>query len=64
MSIQKDSRALNVFIVESANTGSNPGDGVTLAYYNIPRDWIVITKTYIRDNDATLSHEIGHFLLS
>ncbi|MGH1437760.1 MAG: zinc-dependent metalloprotease [Lewinella sp.] len=61
MAIQKDSRALNVFIVESANTGNNPGDGVTLAYYNIPRDWIVITKTYIRDNDATLSHEIGHF---
>lgn len=61
MSIQKDSRALNVFIVESANTGNNPGDGVTLAYYNIPRDWIVITKTYIRDNDATLTHEIGHY---
>lgn len=61
MNIQKDPRALNVFIVESANTGSNPGEGVTLAYYNIPRDWIVITKTYIRDNDATLSHEIGHF---
>ncbi|WP_367389217.1 T9SS type A sorting domain-containing protein [Lewinella sp. LCG006] len=61
MAIQKDPRALNVFIVESANTGNNPGDGVTLAYYSIPRDWIVITKTYIRDNDATLSHEIGHF---
>lgn len=61
MAFQRDSRALNVFIVESANTDGGNGNGVTLAYYNIPRDWIVITKTYIRKDDNTLSHEIGHF---
>lgn len=61
MSAQRDTRAMNVYVVESANTGGGSGGGVTLAYYNIPRDWIVITKTYVRRNDATLSHEVGHF---
>ncbi len=61
MTAQRDSRAMNVYIVESANTDNNGGGGITLAYYNIPRDWIVITKTYVRRNDATLSHEVGHF---
>jgi hypothetical protein len=63
MAIQRDPRALNVYVVESANTGESPGGGVTLAYYNpqSSRDWIVITKAFIRENDATLSHEIGHF---
>lgn len=63
MAIQRDSRAINVYVVESANTGESPGGGVTLAYYNpqSSRDWIVITKTFVRENDATLSHEIGHF---
>lgn len=60
MTAQRDTRAMNVYVVESANTDNN-GGGVTLAYYNIPRDWIVITKTYVRRNDATLSHEVGHF---
>lgn len=60
MSSQRDPRAMNVYIVENANTDGGD-DGVTLAYYNIPRDWIVITKTFVRSNDATLSHEIGHF---
>ena len=61
MNAQKDPRAMNVYIVENANTGSGGGGGTVLAYYNVPRDWIVITKTYVRLNDATLSHEIGHF---
>lgn len=61
MAFQRDARALNVFIVENANINSGNDNGVTLAYYNIPRDWIVITRTYIRKDDNTLSHEIGHF---
>jgi hypothetical protein len=61
MSFQKDARALNVYIVENADTGGGGEGGVTLAYYSPPRDWIVITKTYIKRDDATLSHEIGHY---
>lgn len=62
MNAQKDPRAMNVYIVENANTGAGGGgEGVVLAYYNVPRDWIVITKTFVRSNDATLTHEVGHF---
>ncbi|RME99459.1 MAG: hypothetical protein D6772_07705, partial [Bacteroidetes bacterium] len=62
MQRQRDSRAINVFVVDNANS-ANGGEqeGTVLAYYNIPRDWIVITASYVRANDATLSHEIGHF---
>ena len=61
MAAQRDTRAMNVYVVESANIDGGSGGGVTLAYYSPPRDWIVITRTYIDEDDATLSHEIGHF---
>jgi len=61
MSFQKDPRALNVYIVENADTDGGGEGGVTLAYYSPQRDWIVITKDYIGKDDATLSHEIGHY---
>lgn len=60
MSFQKDNRALNIWITETADYGGG-GLGTTLAYYDPFKDWIVIGKNYINDDDATLSHEIGHF---
>lgn len=62
MNAIRDTRAINVFVVESANIINDPEEqGTTLAYYNIPRDWIVITNSYVRGNEATLTHEIGHY---
>ena len=61
MNPNRDPRAMNVFIVENANTGVGGGGGTVLAYYIPARDWIVITKTYVDKDDATLSHEVGHF---
>ncbi|MEL7249577.1 MAG: zinc-dependent metalloprotease [Bacteroidota bacterium] len=61
MTSQRDPRALNVYIVENANIDGNTGGGTVLAYYIPSRDWIVITKTYVRKNDTTLAHEVGHY---
>jgi hypothetical protein len=62
MAQQRDSRALNVFIVNSADTNPD-GEGSVLAYYTAwpGRDWIVITDSFIEDDAITLTHEIGHF---
>ncbi|MEM1215282.1 MAG: zinc-dependent metalloprotease [Bacteroidota bacterium] len=59
MNLQRNNRAVDIFIPETANFTNEEGN--TLAYYNIPRDWIVIGRTYVRGDDATLSHEMGHF---
>lgn len=63
MENRRHDNALNVFVVQEAVSGNPPIDGaITLAYYNIPRDWIVSRKDQINSNgNGTLSHEVGHF---
>lgn len=51
--------SVNVFICESANTGS--GLGTTLGYYDPFQDIIVMKQSEVNANSGTLSHEGGHF---
>ena len=58
---KRHNKALNVYIVDVAASGSNT-EGEALAYYNIPRDWIVAKKAEIKlTGNLTLPHEVGHF---
>ncbi|MEL7220884.1 MAG: T9SS type A sorting domain-containing protein, partial [Bacteroidota bacterium] len=57
---ERDNRAIDIFIVQSANIEPD-GEGTVLAYYSPNRDWIVITDDYIEGDEITLTHEIGHF---
>lgn len=60
MQQERDLTAMNVFIVQSADTDPN-GSGSVLAYYQTLRDWIVITDDFIEGDEITLTHEVGHF---
>lgn len=58
---KRHNKAINVYIVDVAASGSNT-EGDALAYYNIPRDWIVAKKAEIKlTGNLTLPHEVGHF---
>lgn len=57
----RDSKAINVWIVENANYGQPLEDAVTLGYYRPSRDWLVIRKSETKKNSFVLSHEMGHF---
>lgn len=59
MQSNRDSRAVNIFIVESVDDGA--GGGVTLAYYHTVRDWIVSRKASVDADNSTIPHEMGHF---
>ncbi len=61
MNLRRHNNAINVFVVETPVSGNNQ-PGVTLAYYNIPQDWIVSRKTEINGTqpNSTLPHEMGH----
>jgi hypothetical protein len=62
MQTRRHANALNVYVVNLAESGNNTGTGVTLAYYSIPNDWVVSRKDEINgNNNGTLPHEIGHF---
>ncbi len=63
MQNRRHNAALNVFVTNLAVSGNPPIPGaITLAYYNIPKDWIVSRKDQINGNgNGTLSHEVGHF---
>lgn len=63
MTNRRHNNALNVFVTNDVVSGNPPIPGaVTLAYYNIPKDWIVSRKDQINGNgNGTLSHEVGHF---
>ena len=62
MQNRRHSNALNVYVVNAAESGNNQ-PGTTLAYYTSQRDWIVSRKDQINgnNNNGTLAHEIGHF---
>ncbi|MCB9289842.1 MAG: T9SS type A sorting domain-containing protein [Lewinellaceae bacterium] len=63
MALQRDNSAINIFIPESANQGNAPGPVVVLGY-NDPtptRDWLVMSKSEIREGGSTLTHEMGHW---
>ena len=62
MQNKRNANALNVYVVNAAATSNNQ-PGVTLAYYNTQRDWIVARKDRINGNatNNTLPHEVGHF---
>jgi hypothetical protein len=51
--------AINVFVVNDAGSGST---GSVSGYYDIQDDWIVVSRKVIKGGEATLAHEIGHFL--
>ncbi|HLP95892.1 MAG TPA: T9SS type A sorting domain-containing protein [Saprospiraceae bacterium] len=61
MNLRRHNNAINVFVVETPVSGNNQ-PGITLAYYNIPQDWIVSRKTEINGAmpNSTLPHEMGH----
>ena len=62
MQNRRHPNALNVYVVNAAESGNNQ-PGTTLAYYSTQRDWIVSRKDQINGNanNGTLPHEIGHF---
>lgn len=62
MQNRRHPNALNVYVVNEAESGNNQ-PGTTLAYYSPPRDWIVSRKDQINGNanNGTLPHEVGHF---
>lgn len=62
MQNKRHANALNVYVVSEAATSNNQ-PGVTLAYYNTQRDWVVSRKDRINGSlsNGTLPHEIGHF---
>ncbi len=60
MQLVRDSKAINVWVVESADDGSGSSGGTTLAYYSPFRDWVVVSKGNFTDA-SVLAHELGHF---
>jgi hypothetical protein len=59
MRIKEDNNSVNIFICKTADDGSGPG--FTLAYYDIPEDWIVTRKNEVNAIAKAIPHEIGHY---
>jgi hypothetical protein len=59
VSINRD--AINIFINNSAETGSG-SPGVVLGFYYRPDDYIVIKRSEVISVTSSLTHELGHFL--
>lgn len=55
----KDGAAVDIFVTENADTGSDLG--TTLGFYTPSRDYIIIRRKEMQDSSATLSHEVGHY---
>ncbi|MEL7122921.1 MAG: zinc-dependent metalloprotease [Bacteroidota bacterium] len=60
MNLLRDNSSLNIWIVDNPDNGTNSA-GVTLAYMDYPRDWIVANKDFVNGSDMIMSHELGHF---
>ncbi|MEI6409498.1 MAG: T9SS type A sorting domain-containing protein [Bacteroidota bacterium] len=62
MKLRKSSKALNVFVVATPNSGPSASPGIVLAYYSPQFDWVVERKTEVKGgHSGTLPHEVGHF---
>ncbi|MBL7825347.1 MAG: T9SS type A sorting domain-containing protein [Saprospiraceae bacterium] len=63
MNLKRHQNAINFFIVNECDYGSNPQGGTILAYYSPGRDWVVCRKDELTAlaNNSTLPHETGHF---
>lgn len=59
MGFAEDNNAINVFVVQDAQT--NSGIGTTLGYYSPSQDWLVMRIDEVGLFKKTLSHEIGHY---
>lgn len=57
---QKDNNSINIFVPNNANVDDSD-IGVTLGYYDPPRDWLVMRRDEVDNLTSTLTHEIGHF---
>jgi len=55
----KDGAAVDIFITQNADTGSDLG--TTLGFYSPGGDYIIIRRQEIIDSSGTLSHEVGHY---
>lgn len=55
---KKVNNAANVFIVNSAQTGSQ---GTTLGYFQPGGDFMVMRQSEVSNVTSTFSHELGHF---
>lgn len=63
MFFNRESQAINIWIVNDATPGGPSPGGTTLGYYT-PQpnlDWLVIKKSEIGNNNTTLTHEMGHY---
>jgi hypothetical protein len=62
MKLRKNSKAINVFIVGTPNSGNTDSTGIVLAYYNPNFDWIVQGKSFTGGgHTGTIPHEMGHY---
>ncbi len=61
MTLEQDPGAINIWIVDDAAPSSDNEIGITLGYYDPRKDWIVVNRDYISDNNIILTHEMGHF---
>jgi len=63
---RKDGNAVDIFVTENADVGSEGGGGLTLGYYVTPgvseNDYIVLRKKELIDSTGTIEHELGHYL--
>jgi hypothetical protein len=61
MNTRRNTKAINIYVVETPNSGNN-NPGIVLAYYTPQNDWIVERKTEAKGgHNNTLPHEVGHF---
>ncbi len=65
MNTRRHKNAINLFVVkEPAPAGGNPPGVIVNGYYTGGNDWIVLRSTEVNNkpNNATVPHEVGHFL--
>ncbi len=56
----RSSNAITIYTTANAST-SNPGEGITLGYYNSQQDILVLRTTQVNTNAFTANHELGHY---
>ncbi len=63
MSFERKAGAINVYIIQNADTGTDLTGGRTEGYYigNPALDWIVIRKSAMENSNIAFTHEMGHY---